>query len=112
MNCPAKSRLGAAQSAGKTPRTLFIGDEATLSKCRELAKRLGADSLCVFAGELPDAEQYLQCAEWVVSPSRWEGMPYLMMKAKAIGCRILATDCPGNWDVLNGYERWVRFNLD
>ena len=47
----------------------------------------------------------------VVSPSRWEGMPYLMMKARALGCRVLATDCPGNRDVLAGYERWKRLEL-
>ena len=47
----------------------------------------------------------------VVSPSRWEGMPYLMMKARALGCRVLATDCPGNRDVLAGYERWERLEL-
>ena len=61
---------------------------------------------CVFAGAIPEAERHLKCASAVVSPSRWEGMPYLMMKARALGCRILATDCPGNRDVLTGYEKW------
>ncbi|MGN0854729.1 MAG: glycosyltransferase [Kiritimatiellia bacterium] len=94
-----------------SPRTLFIGDGETLPACRALARSAGVDDLCVFAGELPDAERYLKCAEWVVSPSRWEGMPYLMMKARALDCRILATDCPGNRDVLTGYPRWTRLDL-
>ena len=40
-----------------------------------------------------------------------EGMPYLLMKARALGCRILATDCPGNSDVLAGYEKWEVMEL-
>ena len=90
---------------------MFIGDGPTLAECKRLAKELGVEELCVFAGAIPEAERYLKCAEVVVSPSRWEGMPYLMMKARALGCRILATDCPGNRDVLTGYEKWEKLEL-
>lgn len=89
-------------------RTLFIGDGETLEGCKRLAERLGVMEQCVFAGAIPDADRYLKCAEIVVSPSRWEGMPYLLMMARALGCRILATDCPGNREVLAGYENWER----
>lgn len=95
----------------ETGRTLFIGDGPTLAACRRLAKEFGVEELCVFAGAIPEADRYLKCADAVISPSRWEGMPYLMMKARAIGCRILATDCPGNRDVLAGYEKWEKLEL-
>ena len=92
-------------------RTLFIGDGPMLATCKKLAKELGVEDLCVFAGAIPDADRYLKCAEIVVSPSRWEGMPYLMMKARELRCRILATDCPGNRDTLAGYEKWEMLEL-
>ena len=92
-------------------RTLFIGDGPMLVECRRLAQELGVGDLCVFAGAIQEADRYLKCADVVVSPSRWEGMPYLMMKARALGCRILATDCPGNRDVLAGYEKWEKLEL-
>ena len=92
-------------------RTLFIGDGPMLAECRRLAQELGVGDLCVFAGAIQEADRYLKCADVVVSPSRWEGMPYLMMKARALGCRILATDCPGNRDVLAGYEKWEKLEL-
>lgn len=92
-------------------RTLFIGDGPTRVACVALSKKLGVTDRCVFAGAIPEAERYLKCASVVVSPSRWEGMPYLLMKARALGCRILATDCPGNRDVLAGYEKWEKLDL-
>ena len=92
-------------------RTLFIGDGPMLAECRRLAQELGVGDLCVFAEAIQEADRYLKCADVVVSPSRWEGMPYLMMKARALGCRILATDCPGNRDVLAGYEKWEKLEL-
>ena len=93
------------------PRTLFIGDGPMLAACKALAERLGVADRFVFAGAIPEADRYLKCAPVVVSPSRWEGMPYLLMKARALGCRILATDCPGNRDVLAGYANWERLAL-
>lgn len=101
------------QEAGnrRDGRTLFIGDGPMLVECKKLASDLGVEDSCVFAGAIPEADRYLKCAEVVVSPSRWEGMPYLMMKARALGCRILATDCPGNRDVLSDYGKWERIEL-
>lgn len=101
------SKKEAGKSKKRGGRTLFVGDGPTLAGCKQLAQELGVADSCVFAGAIPDADRYLKCAEVVVSPSRWEGMPYLMMKARALGCRILATDCPGNRDVLAGYENWA-----
>lgn len=92
-------------------RTLFIGDGPTREACEALARKSGVADQCVFAGAIPEADRYLKCASVVVSPSRWEGMPYLMMKARALGCRILATDCPGNHEVLAEYEKWEVLKL-
>ena len=89
-------------------KTLFVGDGETLAECKALARRKGVAQQCAFAGTIPEADRYLTCVPIVVSPSRWEGMPYLMMKARALGCRILATDCPGNRDVLAGYDKWEK----
>lgn len=96
------------QSSG---RTLFIGDGETFEACRKLSIRLGVSHICTFAGAIAEADKYLKCAKTIVSPSRWEGMPYLLMKARSLGCRILATDCPGNHEVLDGYDYWKRLEL-
>ena len=86
--------------------TLFVGGGKTLAECRAFAEEKGIGDLVRFEGERQCAERYLKSARTVVSPSRWEGMPYLLMKARALGCDILATDCPGNREVLEGYAKW------
>lgn len=84
-------------------RTLLIGGGPTLGAMKRLAEESGTSDLVEFAGEIPNAGMYMTCVEKLVSPSRWEGMPYLLLEAVARGQRVVASDCPGNRDVLKGY---------
>ena len=90
-------------------RTLLIGGGATWGAMKCLAETLGISDIVEFAGEIPDAGVYMTCAEKLVAPSRWEGMPYLLLEAVARGASIIASDCPGNRDVLMGYPRASLF---
>ena len=84
-------------------RTLLVGDGATHAAARRFAGERGIADLVEFAGAIPDAGVYMTCGRVLVAPSRWEGMPYLLLEAVARGRRVVATDCPGNRDVLAGY---------
>ena len=81
-------------------RTLLIGGGATLEETKRFVDEKGIADLVEFAGEIPDAGVYMICAKTLVAPSRWEGMPYLLLEAVARGRSIIASDCPGNRDVL------------
>ena len=89
---------------GSGSRTLFIGDGPALAGVKREADRLGIADIAVFAGEIPNAGAYMTCGRFLVSPSRWEGMPYLLLEAVARKRRVIASDCPGNRDVLKGYS--------
>lgn len=93
-------------------RTLFIGGGQMLDKMKQLATERGIDDLVVFAGEIPDAGVYMTCARTLVAPSRWEGMPYLLLEVVARGRRVIASDCPGNRDVLKGYGNATLFPVE
>jgi len=93
-------------------RTLMIGAGPTLAKIRRLATRLGIADIVEFAGEIPNAGIYMTCARVLVAPSRWEGLPYLMLEAVARKRRVIASDCPGNRDVLNGYDKAELFPVE
>ena len=81
-------------------RALLIGNGTTLAPMKEFATNHGIADLVEFAGEIPNAGAYVTCGRTLVAPSRWEGMPYLLLEAVARRRKIIASDCPGNRDVL------------
>ena len=97
---------------GSGSRTLFIGDGPALAGVKREAGRLGIADIAVFAGEIPNAGAYMTCGRFLVSPSRWEGMPYLLLEAVARKRRVIASDCPGNRDVLKGYSAANLFPVE
>ena len=93
-------------------RTLFIGGGPMLESMKARASASGVSDLVEFAGEIPQAGVYMTCAHYLVAPSRWEGMPYLLLEAVARGRRVIASDCPGNRDVLKGYSGAELFPVE
>ena len=106
--------IASAQLAlrGVGGRTLFIGDGPTLSEAKKFAAASGISDIVEFAGEIPNAGVYMTCARHLVAPSRWEGMPYLLLEAVARGRSIIASDCPGNRDVLKDYPKAALFPVE
>lgn len=72
-----------------------------------LAERLGAelkvlrleDSVTLL-GERKDASDILAAADLFVLPSLWEGLPYVLVEAAALGKPIVATDIDGVREVV------------
>lgn len=98
------------RAAGK--RTLLIGGGATLEETKRFVDEKGISDLVEFAGEIPDAGVYMTCGQTLIAPSRWEGMPYLLIEAVARGRRLIASDCPGNRDVLKNYAHSTLFSVE
>ena len=93
-------------------RTLLIGGGQMLDSMKRFAETAGISDLVEFAGEIPDAGVYMLCGEKLVAPSRWEGMPYLLLEAVARGRSVIASDCPGNRDVLKDYASARLFKVE
>lgn len=93
-------------------RTLLIGGGATLEETKRFVDEKGIADLVEFAGEIPDAGVYMTCGQTLIAPSRWEGMPYLLIEAVARGRRVIASDCPGNRDVLKNYAHATLFSVE
>ena len=93
-------------------RALMIGGGSTLVEAKTFAATSGIADLVEFAGEIPDAGAYMVCGRSLVAPSRWEGMPYLLLEAVARRRKVIASDCPGNRDVLKGYASAQLFPIE
>ncbi len=62
--------------------------------------RLGLGGRVRFAGWRPNVAEILAASELLVPPSRWEGMPNVVLQAMALALPVLATDVEGAGELL------------
>lgn len=77
--------------------TLLIAGDGDLKMDLEReAKELGIASRVTFCGPRKDIPELLKLLDLYVLPSKWEGLPMVILEAMAAGCPIVATDVGGN----------------
>jgi len=104
--CPRKDTegfiLAAARVALKRPdaRFLVVGNEmgswkGYLLKMKKLAGRLGLEQKIVFHPATPGVFDLMNAMDVFVLPSRWEGMPRVLLEAMALAKPVVATRVGG-----------------
>lgn len=73
---------------------LLVGDGPDRRELEELAKKLALPKIH-FPGYRSDIPQILAACDLLVLPSRWEGMPNVVLEAMASGRAVVATDVEG-----------------
>jgi len=73
----------------------IIGGGPQKAKLERLGENLGVASHVHFFGERQDILQLMSCFDVFVLPSLWEGLPYSLLEAAAIGKPVVATDIDG-----------------
>ena len=102
-----------ALAAMDRPAKLIVlggGNVEFLHGLRSLSADLGIADRVDFAGFVENPYAFMARADLFVLSSRWEGMPQALAQAMAIGCKLVATDCPtGPSELLDGgkYGRLV-----
>jgi glycosyltransferase involved in cell wall biosynthesis len=112
----ARVRLGLrsgplALSVGRLSRQK--GQDLLVDAWAEVRSRVGAAELVIvgsgpeeealrgrgddvrLVGAQDDVQPWLAAADVVVVPSRWEGLPYVILEAMAVGTPVVATDVTG-----------------
>jgi glycosyltransferase involved in cell wall biosynthesis len=74
---------------------IILGDGPLEAELKEQARKLGIESAVQFAGFQQNPWPYLKHADFLVMPSRYEGLPNAALEALALGTPVIATDCPG-----------------
>ena len=69
------------------------------------AAALGVLDRVRFLGHREDVPGLMQAADLLLLPSRWEGMPYVVLEAAAAGLPIVATPVDGAREFLAGELR-------
>jgi glycosyltransferase involved in cell wall biosynthesis len=95
----ALSRVGRADY-----RCLIAGDGPERNQLESLTALLGLRDRVCFLGARQDVADLLSQANFLVLPSRWEGLPLIVLEAMAAGCPIIATSVDGTAEVLRNEE--------
>ena len=84
-------------------RLVILGEGSQRGRLRALAQKLGVASAVDLPGFQPNPYDYMAHSALFVLTSRWEGNPFVLPEALAVGTPVLATDCPsGPREVLDG----------
>ena len=79
---------------------VFVGDGPQAHQLRAIVSRLQLDDRVHFLGRRGDVPGLLKASRLVVLPSRWEGMPNVVLEAMAARLPVLATRAEGVAELL------------
>lgn len=85
----------ALASSQRPCRLLLFGDGPQREPLQNRVRQLGLEDKVSLPGITLRPHAVLSRASLFVLPSRWEGMPAVLIEALAAGCPVVATDCPG-----------------
>lgn len=76
----------------KKPMLLLLGEGDGMSAIKRQAAELGLTEQVIFLGNRHPAADYYQAMDYLVYPSRFEGLPGTVVEAQAAGLRCLISD--------------------
>lgn len=79
---------------------LIVGGGPWKDRLEEQKNRLGLEKVVHFLGERKEIPQILSLFDVVVLPSLWEGLPYSLLEAGALGKPVVATDVDGVKEII------------
>ena len=84
-------------------RLLILGEGIDRPKLEALVAELELETDVSLPGFVANPWAYMARAALFVLPSRWEGLPGVLIEALYCGTPLIATDCPGgSREILNG----------
>jgi glycosyltransferase involved in cell wall biosynthesis len=92
--------VGRIATARPKLHLLFVGDGPLRGQIEAQARRLGLESRVHVIGWRPEIPRFLKAATLFVLPSRWEGMPNVVLEAAVAGVPIIATETEGVREII------------
>ena len=71
---------------------IFIGEGAEFKRIQQLVKEYDLNQEVLFLGAIDNVIDYLQVFDLFVMPSRFEGLPFVLIEAQAAGLPIISSD--------------------
>jgi glycosyltransferase involved in cell wall biosynthesis len=81
-------------------RFVFVGDGPEFEKMKQLGQSLGVFEDIVFLGARNDVYDILRAADVCLLPSRWEGLPIVLLETGLLKVPVIASDTYGNREII------------
>lgn len=75
-------------------RLMLVGGGRDRVALEQMAQDLGIGDQVAFLDFVDQPAAYLKRAQVLALSSSWEGLPTVVIEALALGCQVVATDCP------------------
>ena len=82
----------------------IIGSGEEYESLKEHAQKFGVSERVHLLGYIGDADQYVRAFDIFLLPSKKEGLPYVLLEAGLAGLPVIASDLPGNHDIIDSGE--------
>ncbi|MFN9976889.1 MAG: glycosyltransferase, partial [Phycisphaerae bacterium] len=83
-------------------RLVFAGDGPLREELSTQIERRGLRSLVHVAGRIARVPEWMKASDLLVLPSRWEGLPNVVLEAMAAGLPVIAADVDGVRELVTG----------
>jgi glycosyltransferase involved in cell wall biosynthesis len=89
-------------------RFVFVGDGPELEKMKRLGESLGVSGDILFLGARNDVYEILRACDACLLPSRWEGLPIVLLECGLLQVPVIASDTYGNREII-GEKNGILF---
>jgi glycosyltransferase involved in cell wall biosynthesis len=100
---PNKNWLQAITATASLPHTVhlaIIGSGEEYESLKHQVEALGIQDRVHLLGYVSNAATYVRLFDIFILPSKKEGLPYVILEAGLAGLPVVATDLPGNRDII------------
>lgn len=92
-------------------RLICIGDGENRNKIETLVKEKKLTNKIWFTGNVNNIPDYLQAIDCLLLPSRYEGLPFVLVEAQAAGLTCLVSDKVDAESDISGNVRFLPLNI-
>lgn len=78
----------------------ILGGGEEYESLKHHAEKFGVSNRVHLLGHIPDADKYVRAFDVFLLPSKKEGLPYVLLEAGLAGLPVVASDLPGNHDII------------